>query len=126
MLNKTHERPSDVMHIYRPNMNEAVIQAQLSAMSTKLADAFSTGGATLTVQEPTLSQMAALIVTFPNLTLDFSEVSRMVATFREDLRINQREIEIDMASRSIAFKIETYAPSAYVNQIVYDASTLAA
>lgn len=132
MLNFINKRPNIAVTIYRPDMNLAVVEAQLRALSPAVASAFDNGEAALSVQEPTQSQMAGLILTLTRLTMTFNEINRVVGRVRQDLDIGFSEIELDIdlttdpaaPSARMGFMIERFEPSAFASLISYTVADL--
>lgn len=126
MLTFTNKRPNTAVTIYRPDMNLAIVEQQLRALSPALAHAFDSAEATLSIQEPTQSQLAGLIITFTRLTMTFDQINRVVGRVRQDLNIGFSEIDLDLEGRRIGFMIERFEPSAFANLISYTVADLPA
>jgi hypothetical protein len=122
MLDATKHRP-DVSTIYVVNIDTAVLSQQIRALAPVFADAVDANNITISLTDPTQSQIASVEFLSSNLVLSDDDISRLMQGLRNLL---SRPIRFDISAGKLAASREMYEPSAKVNQTSYTVANLPA
>lgn len=125
MLEKPSKRPETATTVYIPDANMNIIEQQLRAMDPSLEDAFANTNASISLQEPTKSRLAAWVLYLPQFCCDKGLINLLASKISSNLGGSKaRIVEIDMGLQSVAISIEDYEPSAYAKQLSYTVADL--
>ena len=124
LLASEGNRPPEVTTIYRIDVDPNAVTQQLKLANETLKTAIENNNLTVSVREPTQSQLAALIISATDLTLRLDKMWSLLKSQGQNLGLSVKDIEIDAATGDVGLNIEEYQSSAFKKQVSFDVSAL--
>lgn len=124
MLPSELYREEGLTNIYVPNVDINIIKSQLKEMSPTLSALFDSGDAQLSLQAPSKSRCAGIVISLNTLKAPGEEIFELINTASVNLGTGLKGVYMDIGLGKVGFLTESYVPSAYVSQTKYVISEL--